>query len=152
MNETHSRFRASQRKAVRERDRRLAMLSRVMLLPCSLLAFPLLGPTAVADDFPEGCVSCHVVLGDGADKRLATVLDEIGHPPLKGKVAQVPSDCVACHEQKSEIRFSVLVHRAHYNSPATNVFTQRFGGDCRHCHTMDGADGEAGLKQGTPNW
>jgi len=123
-----------------------------MLLPCGLLGVFLLCPPAVADDFPEGCVSCHVVLGDGADKRLATVLDEIGHVPLKGKVAQVPSDCIACHEQKSDTRFSVLTHRAHFGSSETNVFSLRFGGDCRHCHTMDGASGQAGLKQGVPNW
>lgn len=122
------------------------------LLLGSLLSIGLSGQPAAADDFPAGCVSCHVVLPDGADKRLPTVLDELGHIPLKGKVARAPADCLTCHEKRVETKFSVLVHQVHFGSPEKNVFIQRFGGDCRHCHAMDGETGVPALKQGDANW
>jgi hypothetical protein len=109
-------------------------------------------PPLHADDFPEGCVSCHVVLGEGMDKRLGVVLDAIGHRPLKGKVEQVPTDCLGCHESLGDPSFSSLIHQAHFSKPETNVFLARFAGDCRHCHVMDGSTGVAGLKSGKRNW
>jgi len=130
----------------------LSRLKGLGFLIYGVMAVIPLGLPATADDFPNGCVSCHVVLPDGADKRLAAVLDEIGHLSLKGKVARVPADCIACHEKKSDTKFSVLVHQAHFGSPEKNIFIERFGGDCRHCHAVDGETGEAALKQGDPNW
>jgi len=121
-------------------------------LLCVALGIAAMGTTATADDFPAGCVSCHVVLEDGADKRLAAVLDEIGHLALKDKVATVPTDCIGCHEKKSDTKFSVLIHQAHFGSPETNLFVQRFGGDCRNCHAMDGSSGQPSLKEGDRNW
>ena len=121
-------------------------------LVCGVMVALSLGLPATADDFPDGCVSCHVVLPDGADKRLATILDEIGHLSLKGKVARVPADCIACHEKKSVTKSSVLAHQAHFGTPEKNIFIERFGGDCRHCHAVDGETGEAALKQGDANW
>ncbi len=126
------------------------MTPGVLLL--GLLALVLPHGALLADDFPDGCVSCHVVLDDGADKRLTAVLDEIGHVALKGKVARAPADCIGCHEKKSDTPFSILIHQAHFDKPDTNVFVQRFGGDCRTCHAMDGSTGEAKLKQGEANW
>jgi nitrate/TMAO reductase-like tetraheme cytochrome c subunit len=105
-----------------------------------------------ADDFPEGCVSCHVVLGDGMDKRLAAVLEAVGHPPLREKVAQVPADCMACHKSISDPSFMSLIHLAHFSKPETNVFIGRFSGDCRHCHAMNDSTGVASLKSGKRNW
>lgn len=110
-------------------------------------------PSAAADDaFPRGCVSCHVVLDDGEDKRLSAVLGELGHLALKGKVARVPADCITCHGKKVDTPFSVLIHQAHFGSPDRNVFIQRFGGDCRACHVMDATTGKAKLKEGDNNW
>ena len=122
------------------------------LLACGVLGIVSLFNAASADDFPHGCVSCHVVLEDGPDKRLAAVLDEIGHPALEDGLALVPHDCMSCHEKKDDTKFSVLIHQAHFGSPETNVFVQRFGGDCRSCHTMDGSSGEARTKEGGKNW
>lgn len=122
------------------------------VLVCGVLGIVLLSEAVTADDFPDGCVSCHVLLDDGADKRLAGVLDEIGHVALKEKVARVPADCIDCHEKKSDTKFGVLIHQAHFGSPETNVFVQHFGGDCRSCHAMDGSSGEAKLKEGDRNW
>lgn len=108
-----------------------------------------LSPGASADDeFPRGCVSCHVVLGNGEDKRLSAVLAEIGHVSLQGRVARVPTDCIACHDKKGDTPFSVVIHKAHFGTPDKNVFVQRFGGDCRACHVMDATTGEAKLKEG----
>lgn len=122
------------------------------LLVCGVLGITGLNQAVTADDFPDGCVSCHIVLQDGADKRLAAVLDELGHLALKDKVARVPADCISCHEKKSDTKFGILIHQAHFGSPETNVFVQRFGGDCRSCHAMDGSSGQAGLKEGDKNW
>ena len=122
-----------------------AAVAGLLVLAWSAAAIP-------ADEFPSGCVSCHVVLPDGSDKRLGPVLADTGHVSLKGKVSRVPGDCIACHETKSETKFRVLTHRAHFASPDKNVFVQRFGGDCRHCHVMDGTTGEPALKQGEANW
>ncbi len=130
----------------------LRKLAALVFFYCGLAGIFLPGPAALADDFPDGCVSCHVVLPDGADKRLAAVLDEIGHLALKDKVARAPADCIACHEKKSDTKFSVLIHQAHFGSPDKNIFIERFGGDCRHCHAVDGGTGEAALKQGDANW
>jgi len=108
--------------------------------------------TLRADDFPEGCVSCHVVLGDGSDKRLEKVLGEVGHRSINGKVDRVPADCAGCHEKVDEPSFSSLIHKAHFDPAEGNIFLQRFGGDCRHCHAMDGATGTASVKEGSRNW
>lgn len=117
------------------------------------LATIALSPCAAADDeSPRGCISCHIVLGNGQDKRLSAVLAETGHVALKGKVARVPTDCIACHDENGDTPFSVLIHKAHFGTPDKNVFVQRFGGDCRACHVMDAATGKAKLKEGEINW
>jgi hypothetical protein len=109
-------------------------------------------PPVAADGFPNGCVSCHVVLGEGMDKRLGIVLGVIGHRPIKDKVKQVPTDCLQCHESLDDPSFSSLIHVAHFDKAESNVFVQRFGGDCRHCHVMDGSTGTVTLKTGERNW
>jgi hypothetical protein len=127
-----------------------AMRKGLLFISLAVLAGPL--SVRAADDFPQGCVSCHVVMEDKADKRLGPMLAEIGHVSIKGKVVSVPADCVACHTEKSDTKFAVLIHQSHFASPTDNVFVQHFGGDCRHCHVMDGSTGEAGLKTGKANW
>lgn len=117
------------------------------------LVITTLSPAAAADDaFPAGCVSCHIVLGNGEDKRLSTELDGIGHVPLKQKVARVPADCIACHDKAGDTPFGALIHKAHFGTPDKNVFVQRFGGDCLACHAMSETTGEATLKGGDINW
>jgi hypothetical protein len=111
-----------------------------------------LAPPVLADDFPNGCVSCHVVLPDGMDKRLNAVLDEVGHVSIRNKVSVVPGDCIKCHRTVDGPAFSQLIHMAHVREPEKNVFVSRFGGDCRHCHAVDPATGSVSLKTGKPNW
>lgn len=131
-------------------QRRCAMPIGLLLLGSLLLA----GSPRVqaADEFPQGCISCHVVTEDKADKRLGPLLAEAGHVPIKGKVASVPADCIACHAEKSDTKFAVLIHQTHFAAPAENVFVQHFGGDCRYCHVMDADAGEARLRAGKANW
>lgn len=138
--------------AVHETTRLRMDFGRLAALALATAACVVAPWAAQADDFPEGCVSCHVVLPDGADKRLEKVLGEIGHRSLKGKVEKVPADCIACHGKIDDPSFSSLIHMAHFDGPDANVFLQRFGGDCRHCHVMDGATGTAGVKEGKRNW
>lgn len=127
-------------------------VERLAALALAAVAAIVVPAAPQADDFPEGCVSCHVVLPDGADKRLEKVLGEVGHRSLKGKVEEVPADCIACHAKIDDPSFSSLIHTAHFDRAEANVFLQRFGGDCRHCHVMDGATGTAGTKEGSRNW
>lgn len=127
-------------------------VERLCALALAAVAAIVVPAAPQADDFPEGCVSCHVVLPDGADKRLEKVLGEVGHRSLKGKVEEVPADCIACHAKIDDPSFSSLIHTAHFDRAEANVFLQRFGGDCRHCHVMDGATGTAGTKEGSRNW
>lgn len=127
------------------------MISARLVAALALLAAAL-SPALHADDFPNGCVSCHVVLPDGMDKRLNAVLAEVGHVALKNKVSVVPGDCIECHKTADGPAFSNLVHMAHTRSPEKNVFVTRFGGDCRHCHAIDPATGNVSLKAGKPNW
>ncbi len=129
---------------------RCAMPIGLLLLGSFLLAgSPLV---QAADEFPRGCVSCHVAMKDQGDKRLGPLLAEAGHVSIKGKVASVPADCIACHAKKSDTKFAVLIHQTHFAAPSDNDFVQHFGGDCRHCHVMDVEAGEARLKTGDANW
>lgn len=151
MNQYNELFRlaANQDRARASRPPRRIMQRLVL---AGLLGLALSPAALPADDFPDGCVSCHVVFPDGADRRLAAVLGEIGHVSLKGKVSQVPTDCIACHEKKVDTKFFVLIHQAHFGSPDKNHFVQHFGGDCRHCHAMDAESGEPKVKAGSANW
>lgn len=63
----------------------------------------------------------------------------------------MPADCLGCHKSLGDPPFSSLIHLAHFARPDTNVFVERFGGDCRHCHVMDDSTGFAGLKRGERN-
>jgi hypothetical protein len=89
---------------------------------CALILIGLAGlaPGSYADDYPQGCVDCHVKT-DSLDFRLNFLLEQIGHRRIK-RLKNIPRDC------------------------------GRFGGDCRHCHTMDAEAGEAALKNGPKNW
>lgn len=109
-------------------------------------------PSLPADDFPNGCVGCHVVSGEGVDNRLFVKLDALGHLPIKGKVTQVPADCLGCHKSLGDPPFSTLIHLAHFANQDTKVFVERFGGDCRHCHVMNKSTGLPELKNGEKNW
>ena len=118
------------------------------------LAMSAVAPSVVgADDYPEGCVSCHIQRQGQTDLRLNVLLDQIGHRKFRAR--KVPRDCNRCHrpeEGSDEPAFSQLIHAIHYDVPATNTFITVYGGDCQECHAMDPEDGEARVKSGSANW
>jgi hypothetical protein len=44
------------------------------------------------------------------------------------------------------------VHSIHFEYPLENTFVTQYGGDCAHCHKVDGATGKASIKTGERNW
>ncbi len=107
---------------------------------------------AVADEFPEGCVSCHVQKIGDVDFRLNTLLAQIGHRKVD-RLKVIPRDCGRCHaSDDGEDSFTVMIHQIHFDVPNINLFVQRYGGACTHCHEVNTESGEAGLKNGPKNW
>lgn len=117
---------------------------------CSLAAF---AGVAAAEEFPEGCVSCHVEKIGDVDFRLNTLLEQIGHRQVK-RLKQIPRDCGRCHtsDAEEEDNFTAMIHEIHFDVPNINLFVTRFDGACIHCHQVDTETGEAGLKNGPKNW
>ena len=100
--------------------------------------------------FAQGCVDCH----DGdTQPTIGAKLERMGHENVDADTAQVPGDCAECHSEAGGMWFlNEIAHMAHFRDPEKNEFVQEFGGDCRHCHTMDGEKGIAGVKSGAKNW
>jgi hypothetical protein len=122
-----------------------------------------------ADDFANGCVSCHVVGKDGKDHRISTALKAwtagkvspqllahskasmpAGAPALKGKhpsaadsLEDIPAGCMDCHDggSKKAPPFDRLIHLVHLTG-AKNDFVEKFKGDCTACHKLDTKTGE----------
>ena len=110
--------------------------------------------TVSADEYPEGCVSCHVERTGKTDMRLSSLLAQVGHTSVE-RVRQVPRDCFRCHrpdEGSDDPPFSALIHEIHYDVPTVNTFVTLYEGDCRQCHSMDAEEGEAVVKGGAKNW
>ncbi len=108
---------------------------------------------AIADEFPNGCVSCHIE-GE-TDTRLDVLLDEVGHGRGGERTREIPVGCNRCHAaDDSGLAGSIrqLVHSIHYEAPEENRFATLYGGECSHCHSMDEATGKAGIKVGERNW
>ena len=128
------------------------MKTALMLLGALLIAAP--ATTALADDYPEGCVSCHANEG-GVDLRLNTLLARIGHGRGGERTKEIPVGCNRCHVSDGSgvaPPTRTLVHTLHYRNPNENVFVTQYGGNCLHCHSMDGASGKAAIKVGERNW
>jgi hypothetical protein len=144
-----------------ERNSRYA---RLTLLPLGA-ALVMLGagqaslaePAAVAAEisdieaaYAQGCVDCH----DGtAVPKVGPLLEALGHPGVDEDTATLPGDCAYCHSEEGGMwLLSEIAHMAHYRNPAENRFVQDYGGECRHCHVMDGESGTVGVKSGPKNW
>jgi len=129
------------------------------------------------DQFPRGCVDCHVNRPDlGMDVRLSTLIRqwqaevapeflarvrtfspagmplEGKHPEVGGDVARVaiPTTCLQCHSRTSKLAppFSQLLHGLHLTG-AENHFLSMFQGECTHCHKLDTATGLWSVGSGT---
>ena len=128
--------------------------------PPELQAIP--GITA-DDDFPTACVSCHVLLPDGKDVRLSTLMQQWEvevdsillaearsaappglvltgkHPEAQASLQSIPLGCTTCHGRDASLAppFSRLMHRIHLVGGEANHFVSMFGGECTHCHKFD---------------
>ncbi len=131
----------------------------------SLSLFGVLALTAIAgvffsfavyaDDYPNGCVSCHVEGSGALDMRINAVLDRLGHGKAADRSKMIPTACDRCHVASGDgpaTALRILIHRAHYTEPDVNLFTTQYNGSCLHCHSMDGATGKATIKSGERNW
>lgn len=100
--------------------------------------------------YAQGCVDCH----DGtAVPTVGALLEEMGHPDVDEETGTLPGDCASCHSEEGGTWFlSEVAHMSHYREPATNSFVQDYGGDCRHCHVIDGETGAVSVKSGPKNW
>jgi nitrate/TMAO reductase-like tetraheme cytochrome c subunit len=121
-----------------------------LLLP--VLSFVGAGQGSAKPDAKNGCVSCHVVLPDGTDKRLNTAVKAIkGHPAL-AMVKVVPSDCGKCHGKGKVSKLSVALHRLHYEKGEKSAFLKELKGSCTSCHSLDAKTGKVSVKSGAKNW
>ncbi|MGD8481953.1 MAG: hypothetical protein PVF61_03930 [Gammaproteobacteria bacterium] len=126
------------------------------LIALSLLGFGAAG-AALADDYPEGCVSCHV--GDepkpAAAYRLDLQLAEIGHGKGGERTKEIPTGCYRCHASDGEGAAGALgpyIHVVHFQGGDKNPFLKKYGGDCSSCHSMDPSSWQAVAKSGDRNW
>lgn len=121
-------------------------------------------PGVTADDpFPAACVSCHIVLPDGMDVRLSTLMSQWEggvepplleaaqasaptgvtltgrHPPMGDASRDIPAACLTCHGRTSNIAppFARLMHRVHLGGGPTSIFLTAFQGECTYCHKLD---------------
>ncbi len=113
--------------------------------------------TALADDYPEGCVSCHV--GDqpkpASAYRLDLQLAKLGHGKGGERTQEVPTGCYRCHASNGDGAAGKLgpyVHVIHFRGGDKNPFLKKYGGDCSSCHQMDPATWRAVAKSGERNW
>ena len=107
----------------------------------------------LADDYPDGCVSCHVQAE--TDSRLNTLLSNIGHGRGGERTKEIPIGCNRCHAPDGSGNapsIRKLVHSIHYEAAEQNRFVTQYGGDCRSCHSLDSATGDVGIKTGERNW
>lgn len=119
----------------------------------ALVLLILAGDLALADDYPQGCVSCHVATAK-QDLRLNMVLDRIEHTLAGQRTLLIPTGCDRCHADEEGVggALSTLIHRSHYTDPIDKKFITDFNGDCGSCHRMDTDTGEAEIKSGKRNW
>jgi hypothetical protein len=114
---------------------------------------PLSGIT-VPDEYPNGCVSCHVKVSDDKDLRLIAVLKKVEkHPAIEKMVKTVPSDCLKCHKEGSKAGlFNLITHKNHFSNPQENAFVSNYKGNCLACHTLDKNTFIMSIKSGPANW
>ena len=121
-----------------------------------------------ADQFPNGCVSCHVNLPErNMDERLSTLLKSWTvkvdpalltkaqaaapagvtlkgkHPVVAAALKDVPAKCIGCHgaASKKAPPFARLIHRIHLVGADENHFMTEFQGECTYCHKLNQATG-----------
>lgn len=138
----------------RNRERTNLMKNAALIFALALLGTGI-GVT-YADDYPEGCVSCHV--GDTAKPAAAYRLDlqlaKLGHGKGGERTEEIPTGCYRCHASSGEGAAGALgpyIHVVHFQGEK-NPFLKKYGGDCSSCHRMDPSNWQAVAKSGKRNW
>ena len=109
--------------------------------------------TKVEDKYPNGCVDCHVKMGEEQDYRISTLLAKHKKHPKVKSVKIVPKDCARCHKEGKKFgSLREVVHRAHYSNPDKNYFLNNLKGNCSMCHKMDTETWKPIVKKGEANW
>jgi len=122
------------------------------------------------DQYPQGCVDCHVNFDDrGDDYRLSTLMKKMQtevDPALLAKVrsftpadiqlsgvhpdvgadffdSPVPDTCMDCHDPNGGFAppMDRMMHGLHLTGGEDNHFISLFGGECTHCHKFDAKTG-----------
>jgi hypothetical protein len=132
------------------------MKTRIALAVSTLLLTLGLG---AKDAYPGACVDCH-----GKERRISAAVSNWSkkvdaqtlarmqpllpkgvalrgkHPAITTK--DIPGTCIKCHHATSTTpaAFSKMMHVIHLTG-ARNEFVAKFGGDCRHCHKLNEANG-----------
>jgi len=127
------------------------MMRVARILAPALLVFT--GSIVLGDDYPQGCVSCHVST-EQQDMRLNVIFDQIEHSRAGQRTLLIPTGCQRCHADEDGVggALSTLIHRSHYTDPIKEKFTGEFNGDCVSCHKMDTDTGQAEIRSGKRNW
>jgi len=127
-----------------------------------------------ADSFPNGCVSCHVVLPNGHDVRISTLMQQWTegvdtallamaeavsrpgvtlagrHPRASASIRNIPAGCLSCHGRTSSDAppFARLLHRIHLGGGPQSIYLTAFQGECTYCHKLDLATGTWSIPSG----
>lgn len=139
----------------RNHGRNFPVRSAALVFVMTLLAGA--AGAAFADDYPEGCVSCHV--GDepkpSAAYRLDLQLAKLGHGKGGERTQDIPTGCYRCHASDGDGAAGKLgpyIHVVHFRGGDKNPFLKKYGGDCSSCHRMDPSNWQAVAKSGKRNW
>jgi hypothetical protein len=132
----------------------LILCAVIALTAASGVDVPSLPGITVKDDYPNGCVDCHKLIGPGKDNRLTVVLAQVrGHPDISKIVKTVPGDCGLCHaEGRNAPPLNTVIHKVHYDRPAENSYVTVYKGVCLNCHALDAKTGGMIVKSAAKNW
>jgi hypothetical protein len=132
-----------------------------------------------ADQFPRGCVDCHVNMPDRdmdvrisvqmkqwyekapselLEKAQAAVPSDITltgrHPVLAAEAFRdIPNSCFACHRESGGVAppLAPMLHAFHLTGGRENHFLALFGGECTHCHKLNAETARWSLPSGPEN-
>jgi len=128
------------------------------------------------DQFPGGCVDCHVVQPQfNVDGRLSAHMAQLAKQvgpdllamaqaaapagvTLKGKhpavppamLKNIPNGCMPCHSKASKTAppLAALLHGIHLSGGQQSPYMTLFQGECTHCHKLDAKTGAMSIPNG----
>ena len=127
------------------------------------------------DQFPLGCVDCHLNYTDmNMDTRISTLMAQWTesvppallakaqaaapegltlkgkHPDVSSMMGNIPKSCLTCHGKTSKTAppFARMLHALHLTGGDQSPYTTIFQGECTHCHKLSAANGEWSIPSG----